>query len=67
LDSQKFSFICSPIVASAMKAIDLIENDASLPGRVLENAKYFRDEMQKLGFKVAIDKIDFSNIDLIEI
>ncbi len=50
-----------------MKAIDLIENDASLPGRVLENAKYFRDEMQKLGFKVAIDKIDFSNIDLIEI
>ena len=35
-----------------MKAIDLIEKDPSLPGRVLENAKYFRDEMQALGFKV---------------
>jgi hypothetical protein len=35
-----------------MKAIDLIENDTSLPGRVLENAKYFRQEMQTLGFKV---------------
>jgi len=42
----------SPIVASAMKAIDLIENDTSLPGRVLENAKYFREEMQSLGFTV---------------
>ncbi len=42
----------SPIVASAIKAIDLVENDTSLPGRVLENAKYFRNEMQKLGFKV---------------
>jgi hypothetical protein len=37
-----------------MKAIDLIENDPSLPGRVLENAKYFREEMQSLGFKVFI-------------
>jgi hypothetical protein len=37
-----------------MKAIDLIENDTSLPGRVLENAKYFREEMQTLGFKVFI-------------
>ncbi len=44
----------SPIVASAMKAIDLIENDTSLPGRVLENAKYFRNEMQTYGFKVLI-------------
>ena len=35
-----------------MKAIDLIEKDPSLPSRVLENAKYFRDEMQALGFKV---------------
>lgn len=35
-----------------MKAIDLIEKNPSLPGRVLENAKYFRDEMQGLGFKV---------------
>ena len=37
-----------------MKAIDLIETNPSLPGRVLENAKYFRNEMQKLGFKVFI-------------
>ncbi|CAF0751716.1 unnamed protein product [Rotaria sp. Silwood1] len=44
-----------PIVASAMKAIDLIENDSSLPGRVLENAKYFRTEMQALGFKILGD------------
>ena len=35
-----------------MKAIDLIENDTNLPGRVLENANYFRNEMQKLGFEV---------------
>lgn len=35
-----------------MKAIDLIEKDPSLPGRVLDNAKYFREEMQGLGFKV---------------
>lgn len=35
-----------------MKAIDLIETNPNLPGRVLENAKYFRTEMQKLGFKV---------------
>jgi len=47
-------FFSSAIVASAMKAIDLIENDTSLPGRVLENAKYFRNEMQTLGFKVLI-------------
>ena len=46
-----FSFF-SAIVASAIKAIDLIEKDSSLPGRVLANAKYFRDEMQGLGFKV---------------
>ena len=44
--------IYSPIVASAMKAIDLIENNPSLPGRLLENVKYFREEMQALGFKV---------------
>jgi 7-keto-8-aminopelargonate synthetase-like enzyme len=39
-------------VASAIKAIDLVENDPSLPGRVLANAKYFRQEMQTLGFQV---------------
>ena len=37
-----------------MKAIELIDSDTSLPGRVLENAKYFREEMQKLGFTVLI-------------
>ena len=51
---SKTIFFASAIVASAMKAIDLIENDTSLPGRVLDNAKYFRNEMQKLGFKVLI-------------
>ena len=52
---QSFFFsssFCRPIVASAIKAIDLIEKDPSLPGRVLANAQYFRDEMQGLGFKV---------------
>ena len=44
-----------------MKAIDLIENDTSLPGRVLENAKYFREEMQALGFKVFIYLLTFEN------
>jgi hypothetical protein len=37
-----------------MKAIDLIESNPNLPGQVLENAKYFREEMQTLGFKVFI-------------
>jgi len=45
-----------PIVASAITAIDLIEKDPSLPGRVLANAKYFRDEMQGLGFKILGDQ-----------
>lgn len=52
LNGCNFPLFFSPIVASAMKAIDLIENDPSLPGRVLENATYFRQEMQSLGFKV---------------
>ncbi|CAF4446061.1 unnamed protein product, partial [Adineta steineri] len=43
------------IVASAIKAIDLVENDSSLTGRVLENATYFRNEMEKLGFKILGD------------
>jgi hypothetical protein len=59
LISLKIDFICSAIVASAMKAIDLIENDPSLPGRVLANAKYFREEMQGLGFKVFIYSLFF--------
>ena len=44
-----------PIVATAIKAIDMIEKDTSLPGRVLENAKFFRREMQALGFKILGD------------
>ncbi|CAF4205959.1 unnamed protein product, partial [Rotaria magnacalcarata] len=44
-----------PIVASAIKAIDLIENNPSLPGRVAENASYFRTELQNLGFKILGD------------
>ena len=44
-----------PIVASAIKAIDMIEKDSSLPGRVLENATFFRREMQALGFKILGD------------
>ncbi|UJR10062.1 hypothetical protein I4U23_014284 [Adineta vaga] len=43
------------IVASAIKAIDLIEKDTNLPGRVLDNANYFRTEMKKLGFKILGD------------
>jgi hypothetical protein len=45
-----------------MKAIDLIENDTSLPGRVLDNAKYFREEMQTLGFTVFIYLLSFENL-----
>lgn len=45
-----------------MKAIDLIEKDPSLPGRVLDNAKYFRQEMQGLGFKVCLILFFFLNI-----
>ena len=55
------NFIYRPIVASAMKAIDLIEKDPSLPGRVLENARYFREEMQALGFKVLIHSFPYEN------
>lgn len=44
-----------PVVASAMKAIDLIEKNPNIPAQVLANAKYFRDEMQALGFKILGD------------
>ncbi|CAF1290926.1 unnamed protein product [Didymodactylos carnosus] len=43
------------IVASALKAIDLIEKHPELPGQVLENTKYFRNEMQSLGFNILGD------------
>lgn len=52
--SRCWFLLSSPIVASAIKAIDLIEKDPSLPARVLDNAKYFRQEMQALGFTVRL-------------
>jgi hypothetical protein len=54
-----YFLLISSTVASAMKAIDLIENDTSLPGRMLDNVKYFvrlvsqfTDEMLKRGMHV---------------
>ena len=48
-----FSNTLPPAVAGAtLKAIELVQNDNVLRKTVMENASYFRAEMQKAGFKV---------------
>lgn len=49
-----FSNTVAPaICATTLKVLETIENDTSLRDKVMENAKYFRAEMEKNGFDLA--------------
>ena len=49
-----FSNTVAPaICATTLKVLEMIENDTSLRDKVMENAKYFRAEMEKNGFDLA--------------
>jgi glycine C-acetyltransferase len=48
-----FSNSVAPVIAAASIAVlDLIDNDATLRGRVHENARYFRENLEALGFEL---------------
>ncbi len=49
-----FSNSVAPAICTAtLKVLEMIENDTSLRDKVMENAKYFRSEMEKNGFDLA--------------
>ena len=49
-----FSNTVAPaICATTLKVLEMIENDTTLRDKVMENAKYFRTEMEKNGFDLA--------------
>ena len=49
-----FSNTVAPaICATTLKVLEMIENNTSLRDKVMENAKYFRSEMEKNGFDLA--------------
>ncbi len=49
-----FSNTVAPaICATTLTVFEMIENDTSLRDKVMENAKYFRSEMEKNGFDLA--------------
>ena len=49
-----FSNTVAPaICATTLKVLEMIENDTSLRDKVMENARYFRAEMEKNGFDLA--------------
>ena len=49
-----FSNTVAPaICATTLKVFEMIEKDTSLRDKVMENAKYFRSEMEKNGFDLA--------------
>ena len=49
-----FSNTVAPaICATTLKVLEMISNDTSLRDKVIENAKYFRSEMEKNGFDLA--------------
>ncbi|MBQ7369778.1 MAG: glycine C-acetyltransferase [Clostridia bacterium] len=49
-----FSNTVAPaICATTLKVFEMIEKDTSLRDKVMENAKYFRSEMEKHGFDLA--------------
>jgi len=41
-----------PIVAATLKALDLVEQDESLRGRLHANARFFRDRLDRAGFEL---------------
>lgn len=49
-----FSNTVAPaICATTLKVLEMLTNDTSLRDKVMENAKYFRAEMEKAGFDLA--------------
>jgi glycine C-acetyltransferase len=44
--------VAPPVVAGALKALDLIEADANLRNRLWDNTRYFRARIGELGFTV---------------
>lgn len=49
-----FSNTVAPaICATTLKVLEMLERDTSLRDKVMENAKYFRSEMEKHGFDLA--------------
>jgi glycine C-acetyltransferase len=44
--------LAPPIVAGALKALELVQNDTSLRKTLHENAAYFRSGMEGLGFEI---------------
>ena len=49
-----FSNTVAPAICGAtLKVLEMIENDTSLRDKVMENARYFRSEMEKNGFDLA--------------
>ncbi|MBR4420634.1 MAG: glycine C-acetyltransferase, partial [Clostridia bacterium] len=49
-----FSNTVAPaICATTLKVFELIQNDLSLRNKVMENARYFREQMEKNGFDLA--------------
>lgn len=48
-----FSNTLAPlIVAGALKALDLVQGNSELRNNLMENARYFRDGMKRLGFEI---------------
>jgi glycine C-acetyltransferase len=44
--------VAPPVVAGALKALELIESDSSLRERLWDNTRYFRTHISELGFSV---------------
>jgi glycine C-acetyltransferase len=44
--------VAPPVVAGAIKAIDLVEDSIDLQTRLKENTKYFRNGLEELGFNL---------------
>jgi glycine C-acetyltransferase len=43
-----------PVVAGASKALDMIMQNTSLPGKVAKNTERFRSKMKALGFTISV-------------
>jgi glycine C-acetyltransferase len=48
------SAVTAPDAAACLAALDLLEGSTELVERLWENAKYFKDEMKKLGFNTGL-------------
>jgi glycine C-acetyltransferase len=46
--------VTAPDAAACLAALDLLEESTELVDRLWDNAKYFKAEMQKLGFNTGV-------------